>query len=78
MASAGVTTLLTNVLPIAAGLAVLGELMPGGSAGLVRWLGFAGAVIGATLLTGRERAGPDRAGSARTRRSVPAGQRPVS
>jgi hypothetical protein len=28
--------------------------MPGGSAGVLRWLGFAGAVIGATLLTGRE------------------------
>jgi len=54
MATAGVTTLLTNVLPIAAGLAVFGEVMPGGSAGILRWLGFAGAVIGATLLTGRE------------------------
>jgi hypothetical protein len=54
LATAGVTTLLTNVLPIAAGLVVFGEVMPGGTAGILRWLGFAGAVIGATLLTGRE------------------------
>lgn len=55
LATAGVTTLLTNLLPIAAGLAVFGERMPAGAAGVLRWLGFAGAVIGATLLTGRER-----------------------
>jgi hypothetical protein len=54
LATAGVTTLLTNLLPIAAGLAVFGEQMPGGSAGVLRWLGFAGAVIGATLLAGRD------------------------
>jgi hypothetical protein len=62
LATAGVTTLLTNVLPIAAGLAVFGEVMPGGSAGLLRWLGFAGVVIGATLLTGREREADHAAG----------------
>jgi len=68
LATAGVTTLLTNLLPIAAGLAVFGEQVPGGGAGVLRWLGFAGAVIGATLLTGRERGGdepvPDQRGSA--------------
>jgi drug/metabolite transporter (DMT)-like permease len=54
LATAGVTTLLTNVLPIAAGLIVFHEQMPGGPAGVLRWLGFAGAVLGATLLTGRD------------------------
>jgi hypothetical protein len=54
LATAGVSTLLTNVLPIAAGLTVFHEQMPGGVWGVLRWLGFAGAVLGATLLTGRE------------------------
>jgi hypothetical protein len=54
LATAGVSTLLTNVLPIAAGLTVFHEQMPGGAWGVLRWLGFAGAVVGATLLTGRE------------------------
>lgn len=55
LATAGVSTLLTNAVPILAGLAVFSEHMPGGGAGLLRGLGFAGAVAGATLLavTGR-------------------------
>ena len=55
MATAGVSTLLTNVLPILAGLTIFAEPMPGGAAGVLRGLGFAGAVLGATLLaaTGR-------------------------
>lgn len=50
MATAGVSTLLTNILPILAGLTVFSEQMPAGAAGLLRGLGFAGAVLGATLL----------------------------
>ncbi len=50
LATAGVSTLLTNVLPILAGLVVFSEHMPAGGAGLLRGLGFAGAVLGATLL----------------------------
>jgi hypothetical protein len=55
LATAGVSTLLTNAVPIAAGLSVFAERMPGGAAGALRGLGFAGAVAGATLLavTGR-------------------------
>jgi hypothetical protein len=55
LATAGVSTLLTNVLPILAGLIVFSEHMPGGAAGILRGLGFAGAVLGATSLaaTGR-------------------------
>jgi hypothetical protein len=52
LATAGVSTLLTNILPILAGLTVFSERMPGGAAGLLRGLGFAGAVLGATLLAG--------------------------
>ena len=50
LATAGVSTLLTNVLPILAGLMVFAEHMPASTAGLLRGLGFAGAVLGATLL----------------------------
>lgn len=53
MATAGVSSLLTNVLPIIAGLTIFAEPVPGGIAGLSRTLGFAGAVLGAALLAGR-------------------------
>ena len=46
MATAGVSALLTNVLPILAGLIIFGEQVPGGAAGITRGLGFAGAVLG--------------------------------
>ena len=66
LATAGVSTLLTNVLPIMAGLIVFSERMPGGGAGLLRGLGLAGAVVGATLL----------AASGRTDAPGPAEQHP--
>jgi hypothetical protein len=53
MATAGVSSLLTSVLPIIAGLTIFAEPMPGGIAGVSRTLGFAGAVLGAALLAGR-------------------------
>ncbi len=53
MATAGVSGLLTNVLPILAGLTIFAEPMPGGTAGILRGAGFAGAVLGAALLAGR-------------------------
>ena len=53
MATAGVSGLLTNVLPILAGLTIFAEPMPGGAAGILRGLGFAGAVLGAAVLAGR-------------------------
>ncbi len=63
MATAGVSSLLTNVLPILAGLTIFAEHMPGGVAGILRGLGFAGAVLGGALLaaTGSE-GGPSQAG----------------
>jgi hypothetical protein len=60
MATAGVSSLLTNVLPILAGVIVFHEHMPAGAAGILRGLGFAGAVIGAALLAGRGNQRPDR------------------
>ena len=57
------STLLNNVLPVLAGLIVFSEHMPGGVAGTLRALGFAGAVLGATLLAATGRVGaPGRAG----------------
>jgi hypothetical protein len=50
LATAGVSTLLTNLLPIIAGLTVFAEPMPGGLDGVLRAAGFAGVLLGATLL----------------------------
>jgi drug/metabolite transporter (DMT)-like permease len=47
---AGVATLLTNAIPIAAGTVVLGEPLPTGALGVVRALAFAAVTIGAILL----------------------------
>jgi hypothetical protein len=47
---AGLATLLTNALPIAAGTVVLGEPVPSGAFGALRIVAFAGVTIGAILL----------------------------
>jgi len=47
---AGLATLLTNALPIAAGSVVLGEPVPSDGFGAVRILGFVGVTVGAILL----------------------------
>jgi drug/metabolite transporter (DMT)-like permease len=47
---AGIATLLTNALPIAAGTVVLHEGVPGGALGVLRVLAFAAVVAGAILL----------------------------
>jgi hypothetical protein len=52
---AGLATLLTNALPIAAGTVVLGEPVPSGVYGVLRIVAFAGVTVGAILL-----ARPDR------------------
>ena len=72
MATAGVSSLLTNVLPILAGLTIFAERMPGGTAGILRGLGFAGAVLGAALLAGR--AGEATPGSVSADQRHPAGE----
>jgi hypothetical protein len=55
LATAGVSSLLNNLLPIVAGFVVFHEHLPSGLAGAVRALGFAGAVLGAALLAGSGR-----------------------
>jgi hypothetical protein len=52
---AGLATLLTNALPIAAGTIVLDEPVPGGALGGVRVLAFAAVTVGAVLLARPER-----------------------
>lgn len=51
LATAGLSTLLTNGLPVLAGLVVFAEAMPGGVAGVLRGAGFAATVLGAALLS---------------------------
>jgi hypothetical protein len=50
LATAGVATLLTNSLPIVAGLAIFAESLPRGAIGALRVLAFAFVVIGAAAL----------------------------
>jgi hypothetical protein len=53
LATAGLSALLTNALPVLAGLVIYAEAMPGGAAGVLRAAGFAGTVSGAALLAAR-------------------------
>ncbi len=47
---AGLATLFTNALPIAAGTLVLGEQVPSGALGVVRIVAFAAVIAGAVIL----------------------------
>jgi len=59
LSTAGVATVLTNALPIVAGMALFAESLPGGALGAVRVLSFAAVVAGAGLLARPEApAGP--------------------
>ncbi|MGB2951785.1 MAG: hypothetical protein WBB74_00175 [Gaiellaceae bacterium] len=55
LATAGVATLFTNALPIAAGAFVFAETLPGGAASVLRVLAFGLTVAGAALLAAPER-----------------------
>ncbi|HSX21377.1 MAG TPA: hypothetical protein VLE97_01230 [Gaiellaceae bacterium] len=50
LATAGVASLLTNAVPIAAGVVVFHEHLPGGALGVARGAAFAAVVAGAALL----------------------------
>ena len=50
LATAGTSTLLTNALPIVAGLVVFHEHLPGGAYSVLRVVSFAAVVVGAALL----------------------------
>ncbi len=54
LATAGVASLLTNALPIAGGVALFHESLPGGPLGVVRLGAFACVVAGAALLARAE------------------------
>jgi drug/metabolite transporter (DMT)-like permease len=51
LATAGVATLFTNAVPIAAGMVLYGDGLPAGALGVARLLSFAAVVAGAVLLT---------------------------
>jgi hypothetical protein len=50
LATAGTSTLLTNALPIAAGVALFHEHLPGGALGAFRVVAFASVVVAAAML----------------------------
>lgn len=56
LATAGVASLLTNALPIAGGIAIFHEALPGGLFGVVRTAAFGSVVAGAALLARPEAA----------------------
>jgi hypothetical protein len=51
LATAGVASLFTNAAPIAAGMALFHEPLPGGARGILRVLAFVAVVTGGVLLT---------------------------
>ena len=55
---AGLATLLTNALPIAAGTVILDEAVPHGAFGVLRVLAFAAVTAGAVLLARPEKSTP--------------------
>jgi hypothetical protein len=55
---AGLATLLTNALPIAAGTIVLGEPVPSGALGALRIIAFVAVTAGAILLASPDRPAP--------------------
>jgi hypothetical protein len=57
LSSGGLAVLWTNALPIAAGMAVFGEALPGGVRGLLRVAAFVVVLLGAVALS-RRAAGP--------------------
>jgi hypothetical protein len=56
LTTAGLATLLTNALPIAAGMIVFAEPLPGGWIGAIRIVAFAAVIAGAVLLAVRAKA----------------------
>ena len=64
---AGLATLLTNALPIAAGSVVLGEPVPSGVFGGIRIVAFAAVTLGAILLARPDRTPGDSGGTITSR-----------
>jgi hypothetical protein len=59
LTTAGLATLMTNALPIAAGMTIFHEPLPSGWVGAIRVLAFALVVTGAVLLAARTKAAPE-------------------
>lgn len=80
LATAGTASLFTNALPIAAGIAVFDEHLPGGGLGLLRLVAFACVVLGAAALARNDRTiaePPGLAGSETGRQAVSPAPRQV-
>jgi hypothetical protein len=72
LATAGLASLLTNAVPIAAGMALFGESLPPGAAGALRSAAFVAVVAGgAGLAGGPKEPGPARSDSDASSRPVP-------
>jgi hypothetical protein len=67
---AGLATLFTNALPIAAGTIVLHEPVPSGALGAARLLAYVAVTAGAILLATPDRQAPDRAGETGRQRAA--------
>jgi len=61
LTTAGLATLFTNALPIAAGMIIFREPLPAGWIGAVRVAAFAAVIAGAVLLASRAKAAPQSA-----------------
>lgn len=64
LATAGTATLFTNALPIAAGMTIFGEPLPGGALGALRVLAFGAVVVGAVALARPEKSSTEEADEA--------------
>jgi hypothetical protein len=71
LTTAGIATLGTNAIPIAAAMTVFAEPLPGGPLGIVRVLSFAAVVGGAVALAPRRAAVPRGEGGATARYARP-------
>ena len=67
LTTAGIAILLTNALPIVAGMTIFGEPLPGGWLGALRIAAFAAVIVGAVLLAQKGKGAG--AGSSATSRS---------
>jgi hypothetical protein len=63
LATAGVASLLTNAVPIVAGIAIFGEGLPPGWGGVIRVAAFVAVVVGGAGLARGDRARPEQAPS---------------
>ena len=67
LTTVGLATLMTNALPIAAGMTVFREPLPTGWIGAIRVVAFAAVVVGAVLLASRTKAAKQRSAGEESR-----------